>query len=79
MPEADYKKLEVAKAKYNTTMREIVLSGIDKELLIRELVQKYDKDFPVGKNTDFDTEKMLEKMVERKKRIATEFAARIVF
>ena len=75
----DHDKLRIAASKYNTTMTDIVMAGIDKEILFRELQQKYSEDHVSLDDESFDTEAMIRQMVEQKEKIATEFIKRVIF
>lgn len=78
VPDDQHKKLMKAASKHNTTVTTIVLAGIDKELLFRELEDKYSDDYVLTDDNAYDTKAMIEQMVERKAKIGKEFMRRIL-
>ena len=65
--------------KGNTTISDLMLSGVEKEILFRELKRKYETAFVLTSVTSLDTEAIIRQMVEQKEKIAKEFIKRIMF
>ena len=77
--EKEHRHLKEKAAHFGVTMSNLFLDGVEKEIMLYELVEKYDNEYVPAKGTGFDTKEMIKQKMEQKKKIAEEFAARIVF